>query len=49
MHVTVRQYPCGDELTTRMLQDLNVWMMEQVQGAVEADRADLLAYPGDAN
>ncbi|MFO0817324.1 MAG: PHB depolymerase family esterase [Pirellulales bacterium] len=30
--VTVRQYPCDDELTTKMLQDLNNWIMEQVTG-----------------
>ncbi|MFO0904574.1 MAG: PHB depolymerase family esterase [Pirellulales bacterium] len=30
--VTVRQYPCGDELTTKMLQDLNFWIMERVTG-----------------
>ena len=32
LHVTVRQYPCGDELTTKMLHDMHVWMMEQMQG-----------------
>jgi phospholipase/carboxylesterase len=35
MSVTVRQYPCGDELTTQMLHDLDVWLMEQVTGVVE--------------
>jgi len=30
--VTVRQYPAGDELTTQMLHDMNVWIMEQVTG-----------------
>lgn len=30
--VTVRQYPCDDELTTKMLEDLNTWIMEQVTG-----------------
>ena len=28
--VNVRQYPCGDELTTQMLHDMDVWMMERV-------------------
>ncbi|MGD9632080.1 MAG: alpha/beta hydrolase [Pirellulales bacterium] len=28
--VALRQYPCGDELTTTMLEDLNRWMMELV-------------------
>jgi len=32
MSVTVRQYPCPDELTTQMLRDLDVWLMEQVTG-----------------
>jgi len=32
LKVTVRQYPCGDELTTKMLSDINVWIMEQVTG-----------------
>jgi phospholipase/carboxylesterase len=32
MSVTVRQYPCADELTTQMLRDLDVWLMEQVTG-----------------
>lgn len=37
MSVTLRQYPCGDELTTQMLHDLDVWLMEQVTGVVTAD------------
>jgi phospholipase/carboxylesterase len=32
LHVTLRQYPCADELTTAMLADVNVWVMEQVTG-----------------
>ena len=28
--VALRQYPCGDDLTTAMLADLNRWMMEIV-------------------
>jgi phospholipase/carboxylesterase len=32
MSVTVRQYPCPDELTTQMLRDLDMWLMEQVTG-----------------
>lgn len=34
MSVTLRQYPCGDELTTQMLRDLDVWLMEQITGVV---------------
>lgn len=32
MSVNVRQYPCGDELTTNMLSDMDRWMMEIVTG-----------------
>jgi phospholipase/carboxylesterase len=30
MSLTLRQYPCGDELTTTMLADLDRWMMQLV-------------------
>jgi phospholipase/carboxylesterase len=30
LQVTLRQYPCGDELTTNMLSDADCWIMEQV-------------------
>jgi phospholipase/carboxylesterase len=33
----VRQYPCGDELTTQMLSDVNHWLMERVTGSPSAD------------
>jgi hypothetical protein len=32
MGITLRQYPCDDELTTQMLHDLDLWLMEQVTG-----------------
>lgn len=32
MNVALRQYPCGHELTTQMLSDMDRWMMEQVVG-----------------
>lgn len=32
LRVAVRQYPCGDEITTAMLHDLDAWIMEQVTG-----------------
>jgi phospholipase/carboxylesterase len=42
LSVTLRQYPCGDELTTQMLCDLDVWLMEQVTGvAVASEPAPL--------
>ncbi len=30
MSLNLRQYPCGDEVTTEMLADMNRWIMEQV-------------------
>jgi phospholipase/carboxylesterase len=32
MSLNLRQYPCGHELTTQMLSDLDIWMMEIVTG-----------------
>lgn len=32
LKVAIRQYPCGDELTTQMLADMDAWMMEHVTG-----------------
>jgi phospholipase/carboxylesterase len=32
MQVDLRQYPCGDELTTKMLSDVNAWLMSRVTG-----------------
>jgi phospholipase/carboxylesterase len=32
LSVALRQYPCGDELNTQMLTDMNTWMMEIVTG-----------------
>lgn len=32
LSVTLRQYPCGDELNTQMLCDMDRWMMEIVTG-----------------
>jgi phospholipase/carboxylesterase len=37
MSVTLRQYPCPDELTTQMLSDADIWMMEQITGTVHAE------------
>jgi phospholipase/carboxylesterase len=48
MSVTVRQYPCGDELDSQMLVDMNVWIMEHVTGNTHAP-ADTLAAPGSNN
>jgi phospholipase/carboxylesterase len=39
MCVTLRQYPCDDEMTTQMLSDLDRWLMQQVTG-IAAEAAD---------
>jgi len=49
MSVTLRQYPCGDELTTQMLRDLDVWLMEQVTGVSTAELHEPAALPSDWN
>jgi phospholipase/carboxylesterase len=49
MHVTLRQYPCGDELTTQMLSDMNTWMMEQVTGVSESATHGVHALPNEWN
>ena len=30
--VNVFEYPCGDDVTTKMLSNLDAWMMERVTG-----------------
>ena len=41
LSVTLREYPCGHELRTQMLADVNRWVMEQINppptSAVESD------------
>lgn len=37
MHVSLRQYPGGDDLDTQMLHDLDCWLMEQVTGQKAAE------------
>jgi phospholipase/carboxylesterase len=49
MSVTLRQYPCGDELTTQMLRDLDVWLMEQVTGVVSAEAHEPAVQPSEWN
>lgn len=34
--VTLRQYPCGHELSEQMLRDVDRWIMEQITNPVEA-------------
>jgi phospholipase/carboxylesterase len=49
MAVTLRQYPCGDELTTQMLHDLDNWLMEQVTGVNMADEQEPTPLPSEWN
>jgi hypothetical protein len=36
MSVTLRQYPCGHELSLEMLADANRWIMEQIEAQRQA-------------
>jgi phospholipase/carboxylesterase len=47
--VTLRQYPCADELTTQMLHDVDVWLMEQVTGLTAAEQPDPTEAQSDWN
>ncbi len=47
LSVTLRQYPCGDELNTQMLCDVDHWMMEIVTGNY-SDNGDS-PTPGELN
>jgi phospholipase/carboxylesterase len=49
MSVTLRQYPCGDELTTQMLRDLDVWLMEQVTGVCDTSDCEATPLPSEWN
>jgi phospholipase/carboxylesterase len=49
LSVTLRQYPCGDELTTQMLRDLDVWLMEQVTGVNSATQQEPAQQPSEWN
>ncbi len=40
LSVTLRQYPCGDELNTQMLHDMDTWMMELVTGTASSGSAE---------
>jgi phospholipase/carboxylesterase len=49
LSVTLRQYPCGDEITTQMLSDMDAWMMEQVTGVESLPAEVECPPPNDAN
>lgn len=48
-NVTLRQYPCGHELTTQMLSDMNAWIMEQVTGQSADSTQNPQIQPGELN
>jgi phospholipase/carboxylesterase len=45
----VRQYPCGDELTTQMLSDVNSWLMERVTGSPASAGDEVVSDVGEWN
>jgi len=49
LSVTLRQYPCGHDITTQMLADMNSWLMEQVTGVESFARELSQQPPADAN
>jgi phospholipase/carboxylesterase len=49
LKVAIRQYPCSDELTTQMLRDMDVWMMEHVTGMVSQDSQAVVRQLGELN
>jgi phospholipase/carboxylesterase len=49
LHVTLRQYPCGDELDTQMLHDMDVWMMELITGIASSADDEVPTRPGEEN
>ena len=46
--VTIRQYPCEQEVTSTMLGDMNRWMMQIVTGTAESEIAEESGYPTDS-
>ncbi len=49
LHVTLRQYPCGDELDSQMLHDMDVWMMELITGMSASADDEMATHPGEEN
>lgn len=49
LKVAIRQYPCGDELTTQMLHDMDVWLMNHVTGMVSEPEPAAVRPRGDLN
>jgi len=42
MSITVRQYPCGHQITPRMLSDMDAWLMAQITGVSTLDDSSSL-------
>jgi hypothetical protein len=49
LHVTLRQYPCDDEMDTQMLHDMDVWMMELITGITDSAGDEVPMQPGEEN
>lgn len=47
--ISLRQYPCGDDLTTQMLSDVDCWIMEQVTGSPSEPQYEPMPEPGEWN
>jgi len=45
LKVALRLYPCGDEIRTKMLSDLNEWLMERVTGIAVTEGSAEPAFP----
>jgi len=49
LSVALRQYPCGDEMTTNMLSDMDAWIMEQVTGIPMIDESSIFSPREESN
>jgi len=49
LKVALRQYPCADEINTKMLQDVNHWVMEQVTGMASSSEDSAVVLDGTWN
>jgi phospholipase/carboxylesterase len=49
MSISLRQYPCGDDVTTQMLSDVDDWIMEQVTGIDMPASEQSCEEPGSFN
>ena len=49
LSVTLRQYPCGEELTTNMLSDMDRWIMELVTGIEQSSVPEEPSFGNEHN